>query len=106
MRAFDAGDPVAIAASVRLNQIRRGAFKAPELLVPQNVAESPLADMAWPHLQCVVLNITHIRWRSRMIARSFVAAFVLRFAYDGDARAETGIASVCAYDGDKTASGE
>ena len=41
-----------------------------------------------------------------MIERSFVAAFVLFFACDGDARAETGIASVYAYDGDKTASGE
>jgi rare lipoprotein A len=41
-----------------------------------------------------------------MIVRSLVAAFLLCLPFVGSARAESGIASVYAYDGGKTASGE
>ena len=41
-----------------------------------------------------------------MIARSCVAACLLCCSFTGAALAESGIASVYAYDGDKTASGE
>lgn len=41
-----------------------------------------------------------------MIARSVVAACLLSFALAGSASAESGIASVYAYSGGKTASGE
>jgi rare lipoprotein A len=41
-----------------------------------------------------------------MIARSVVAACLLCCSFTGAALAESGIASVYAYDGDKTASGE
>ena len=54
---------------------------------------------------CVPI-FTHIRWRLRMIARSLVAACLLCCSLRRTAHAETGIASVYAYDGGKTASGE
>ena len=41
-----------------------------------------------------------------MVVRSCVAAFLLCCSIAGTARAESGIASVYAYDGGKTASGE
>ena len=41
-----------------------------------------------------------------MIARSFVAACLLCCCFLATAHAETGVASVYAYDGEKTASGE
>jgi rare lipoprotein A len=41
-----------------------------------------------------------------MIARSCVAACLLCCSFAGAARAESGIASIYAYDGGKTASGE
>lgn len=41
-----------------------------------------------------------------MIARSCVVAFCCSFPFVGPAQAETGIASVYAYDAQKTASGE
>jgi rare lipoprotein A len=41
-----------------------------------------------------------------MIARSFVAACLICCTFPATAHAETGIASVYAYDGGKTASGE
>jgi rare lipoprotein A len=43
---------------------------------------------------------------SRMIERSCVAACLLFFALAGNAHAESGIASVYAYSGGRTASGE
>jgi rare lipoprotein A len=50
--------------------------------------------------------IINIRWRiSRMIERSCVAA-CLFIALVGSAHAESGIASVYGYDGQKTANGE
>ena len=54
---------------------------------------------------CVPI-FTHIRWRLRMIARSCVVACSLFCSLIITARAETGVASVYAYDGEKTASGE
>ena len=66
------------AASVRRKQnsdaarlVRRN-FQFHEMTV-----EIPLAVMAWPHLQCVCRDFTHIRWRLRMIARSLVVACLL-----------------------------
>jgi rare lipoprotein A len=53
-----------------------------------------------------VPDFTHIRWRLRMIARSCVVAFWCCLSVIGVAQAETGIASVYAYDSQKTASGE
>src|SRR3954467_4976436 len=64
-----------------------------------------LADTSWPHLPCVELSF-HVRWRLRMVARSCVAACAWYCSLVGMACAESGIASVYAYDGGKTASGE
>jgi rare lipoprotein A len=64
-----------------------------------------LADMASPHRACVCERIAHTRWRLRMIARSFLATCLLCLACV-TSHAQSGIASIYAYSGAKTASGE